>query len=108
MFEPCRQRFGAAVAAQQHRTITRQSPDARDGEIVGQPPRVLQPRAQPGRYRKQELVILASTERITQGRAWLDGQRVGVNDGAETACLADLPYSIGQAVAQIDTCTCGA
>ena len=34
MFEPCRQLFGAAVAAHEHRAICRQAPDARDGEIA--------------------------------------------------------------------------
>ena len=90
-FEACRQRFGAAVAAQEHRAIRGDVSDARDREIAGEVPRVLQAPALSRRYRKQEFVIFPSTERIAQRRAILDGKRVGINDGADAAGLADLP-----------------
>ncbi len=61
-----------------------------------------QPRAHSGRYRKQEFVIFTSTEGVVQRRALLDGQRVGVDDRAKAAGLADLPDSVGKAVTEID------
>ena len=86
----------------EHRAIGRQATDARDGEIAGQPSRVLQARAHPGRYRKQEFVIFPSTEGIAQRRALLDGQCVDLDDRAKAAGLADLPDPVGKAITEID------
>ncbi len=67
-----------------------------------------QPRAQPRRHRKQELVIFASTEGVAQRRAILDGERLGVDDGAKAAGVSNLPDTVGQTIAQIDARAGGA
>src|SRR5688572_22161901 len=107
MDEPRGQLFGAAVAAQEHRSIRCHAADPRDSEIFDQPPRALQPRAHSGRRREQELVIFASTEGITQGGALRDRHRISVDDRADAAGLPYLPDTVGKAITEIDARTRG-
>src|SRR6186713_2222329 len=101
VLEPCRQFLGAAAVVQAHRAVRGQASDARDGKAAGQPDRVLQARAHSGRYRKQELVVFPSPKRVEERRSLLDGQSIGVYDGAKAAGLPELTNAVGQSVTQI-------
>ena len=94
----------AAAATQEQRAIGGQAPDARHREIAAQPSHVPETRAHSGRHRKQEFVIFASAKGIAQRRPFFEGQRVSLDDRAETAGLGDLPYPVSQAVAQVYAC----